>query len=251
MADFDKSSLGKFRIGYDKNGNLVALPPVYDSNPDPSSSIYNKEFIDTLHPDTISGSQGASSSMSGAQMALAGASIFSSVASMFTAWSNSKTEKKLYAIQAKMQALQARAAQNQAEDILRAGNQKVAAITYQAGQAKASSKVSMAAAGVRVGTGSSAEVLASHDIVKEMQVNQTVANAIAQSYGAKRQALNTSNKAIAIEAQAQGISPWGAALKNGIASLYDSKEKGFLPDVNAFSGSNPLNIFGEDSGLKG
>lgn len=245
MADFDKSSLGQFRIGYDANGNLVALPPVYNSTPDPQSGIYNQEFISTLHPDTISGSKSVSSSMSGSQMALAGASIFSSVASMFSAWSASKTEKKLYAIQAKMQALQAQAAKNQAEDILRAGNQKVAAITYQAGQAKASSKVSMAASGVRVGTGSSKEVLATHDIVKEMQVNQTIANTIAQSYGAKRQAVNASNKALAIEAQGQGISPWAAALNSGTKSLYSGVEKGFLSNVFSANG------VGEDSGLKG
>lgn len=183
--------------------------------------------------------------MSGSQMALAGASIFSSFASMFSAWSASKTEKKLYAIQARMQELQARAAQNQAEDILRAGNQKVAAITYQAGQAKASTKVSMAAAGVRVGTGNSAEVLATHDIVKEMQVNQTIANTIAQSYGAKRQAVNASNKAIAIQAQGEGISPWAAALNSGTKELYSGIEKGFLPNI--FS----QNSVGEDSGLKG
>jgi hypothetical protein len=185
------------------------------------------------------------SSMSGGQMAMAGASVFSALASMYSAWSASKTEKKLYAIQARMQELQARAAQNQSEDILRAGNQKVAVITYQSGQAKASSKVSMAAAGVRVGTGNSAEVLASHDIVKEMQVNQTIANTIAQSYGAKRQAVNASNKAIAIQAQVEGISPWAAALNSGTKSLYSGVEKGFLPNI--FS----QNSVGEDSGLKG
>ena len=185
------------------------------------------------------------SSLPGYQYAIAGASVFSSVASMFSAWSAAKTEKKLYAIQARMQELQARAAQTQAEDILRAGNQRVAAITYQAGQAKASSKVSMAASGVRVGTGSSAEVLASHDIAKEMQVNQTIANTIAQAYGAKRQAVNASNKALAIEAQGQGISPWAAALNSGTKSLYSGVEKGFLPNVFSANG------VGEDSGLKG
>lgn len=246
MATINES-LGQFRIGYDKNGNLVALPPVRNS--DSLSGIYNQDFINTLHPDTVAGSKVSSSSVPASQYAIAGASVFSSIASMFSAWSAAKTERKLYAIQARMQELQARAAQTQAEDILRAGNQRVAAITYQAGQAKASSKVSMAASGVRVGTGSSAEVLASHDIAKEMQVNQTIANTIAQAYGAKRQAINASNKSVAIEAQADGISPFAAALKNGVSSLYGSYEKGFLPDV--FSGSNQKNLVGEDSGLKG
>lgn len=234
-------SLGQFRIGYDANGNLVALPPVYESNPNPLDSIYSKDFVSLP---ANSGAQ-ATSSPSASQYAIAGASIFSSVAGMFSAWSAAKTEKKLYEIQARMQELQARAAQNQAEDILRAGNQRVAAITYQAGQAKRSAKVSMAAAGVRVGTGSSAEVLASHDIAKEMQVNQTIANTIAQAYGAKRQAINASNKAIAIEAQADGISPWAAALNSGTKALYSGVEKGFLPNVFSSNG------VGEDSGLKG
>ena len=97
----------------------------------------------------------------------------------------------------------------------------------------------------RQSPGNSAEVLASHDIVKEMQVNQTIANTIAQSYGAKRQAVNASNKAIAIQAQGEGISPWAAALNSGAKELYSGIEKGFLPNI--FS----QNSVGEDSGLKG
>ena len=218
----------------------------------PKYSASQNKLIDSILKDTPDPTPAeieaaykeASATMFGNQTALAGASVFSSVANMYSAWSASKTEKALYEIQARMQALQARAAQNQAEDILRAGNQKVAAITYQAGLAKASTRASMAAAGIRVGTGNSAEVLASHDIVKEMQVNQTIANTITQSYGAKRQVVNASNKALAIEAQAKGISPWAAALNKGVASLYDGMEKGYLPNVFK-------NAVGEDSGLKG
>lgn len=70
----------------------------------------------------------------------------------------------------------------------------------------------MAAAGVQVGTsGNSAEALASIDVVKEMQVNQVMANAVAQSWGYRRAAVQTGNEAMAVESAASDISPLLAA----------------------------------------
>ena len=91
--------------------------------------------------------------------------------------------------------------------------------------------------------------MASHDIVKEMQVNQTLANALTEAYGAKRTQIDASNKAIAVNATAQGINPWASALNSGVSSLFSSVEKGYLP--NPFSASGNQNQYGKDSGLKG
>lgn len=182
------------------------------------------------------------------QNLLAGAAVFSSVASAYSAWQSGKTQKRLYAIQSKMAQLQAQAAQNKAEDILRAGNQQVASITYRAGIAKASARASIAASGVRAGTGSAAEIMASHDIVKEMQVNQAIANAVTQSYGAKWEGVSAQGKSLAYEAVSKGINTWAAALNSGVKGLYDGMGKGFLPNVLQ---STNKNLVGEDSGLKG
>lgn len=207
-------------------------------------------FVGGQTPAQLEAAEKASqSNMLTSQAAMAYASVFSSAASIYSAWVSSKSQKRVYAIKAKMAELQAHMAQNRYEDILRNGHQNVASITYRAGQVKAKSRVGIAASGVRAGTGSAAEVMASHDIVKEMQVNQTLANALTEAYGAKRTQIDASNKAIAVNATAQGINPWASALNSGVSSLFSSVEKGYLP--NPFSASGNQNQYGKDSGLKG
>lgn len=146
---------------------------------------------------------------------------------IFVDYQNAKNERTILKCQSELYKIQAQSYRNAAEDALRQGNQQVAAITYQAGQKKAAAKVSMAAAGVQVGTGSSAEILASYDITKEMQVNQTLANAVTASFGYQRQAVNYENKSIAIEAARSEINPWAVAITTGIKGLFGkNKETG-------------------------
>ena len=90
-----------------------------------------------------------------------------------------KYEKAKLKMQAGLMRMQQKAQYTAADDVMRGGERQAAAIGYQAGMAKSSSRASMAAAGVQVGTsGNSAEALASIDVVKEMQVNQVMANAV-------------------------------------------------------------------------
>lgn len=144
----------------------------------------------------------------------------------FLNYQNAKNERTILKCQSEIYKIQAQSYRNAAEDALRQGNQQVAAITYQAGQKKAAAKVSMAAAGIQVGTGSSAEILASYDITKEMQVNQTLANAVNASFGYQRQSVNFENKSIATEAARSGINPWAVAVTTGIKGLGKNKETG-------------------------
>lgn len=144
------------------------------------------------------------------------------VAGVFLSYYNSKNQKKVLKYQAELYRIQAQSYKNAAEDALRQGNQQVASITYQAGQKKARAKVSMAAAGIQVGAGSSAEVLASYDIAKEMQVNQTLANAVTTSFGYRRQQTDFSNKALAKESAASGISPWAVAMTTAFNTLAEA-----------------------------
>lgn len=136
------------------------------------------------------------------------------------AYKSAKYEKQSLRYQAEIADLQANSYHTAADDAKRAGQQQAAAIGYQAGQAKSSAKVSQAASGVRVGgSGSSAEVLASIDISKEMQVNQVIANSVAQSWGYRRTAVDYENKALSYEVAAKGVSPWAAAISSLATSM--------------------------------
>ena len=138
----------------------------------------------------------------------------------FLAYKAAKYEKKSLRMQAEIANLQAASYHSAADDAKRAGLQSAAAIGYQAGQLKSTARTRQAASGVRVGgSGSSAEVLASIDISKEMQVNQVVANSVATSWGYRRSAIDYSNKALSYETAAKGISPWAAAITNLVGSL--------------------------------
>lgn len=123
-----------------------------------------------------------------------------------------KYEKAKLKMQAGLMRMQQKAQYTAADDVMRGGERQAAAIGYQAGMAKSSSRASMAAAGVQVGaSGNSAEALASIDVVKEMQVNQVMANAVAQSWGYRKAAVQTGNEAMAVESAASDISPLLAA----------------------------------------
>ena len=102
-----------------------------------------------------------------------------------------KYEKAKLKMQAGLMRMQQKAQYTAADDVMRGGERQAAAIGYQAGMAKSSSRASMAAAGVQVGTsGNSAE---------------------AQSWGYRRAAVQTGNEAMAVESAASDISPLLAA----------------------------------------
>lgn len=141
------------------------------------------------------------------------------------AYRAAKYEKRKLYMQADLMRLQQKAESTAADDTMRGGERQAASIGYQAGQAKSSSRATMAAAGVQVGAaGNSAEALASIDIVKEAQVNQVMANAVAQSWGYRKAAVQSANEASAFEAAAKDVSPLLAAFvefNNQVASMMD------------------------------
>lgn len=141
----------------------------------------------------------------------------------FLAYRKAKQEKNILSLQQEILEMQAQSYQTAAEDVIRAGHQSSAAVSYQSGQAKSSTRASMGASGVRVNAaGSSARVLASYDLVKEVQTNQIMANAVNQSFGYKRAAVNARNQALAVESAKNSISPWASAITTFISSSLQS-----------------------------
>lgn len=137
----------------------------------------------------------------------------------FLAYRASKQEKAILGMKAELADLNAKSYQTAAEDVLRAGQQKVASITYRAGQARAQTRVSQAGAGIRIsGSGSAAEVLTSQAIVTEMQVNQTLANSVIQSFGYQRKKVDAQMNALAVRSAQKQVSPWASAITSFIST---------------------------------
>ena len=141
---------------------------------------------------------------------------YSGVTMMFNPWlayKKAKYEKKKMRMQADLYRMQAPAYHTAADDVWRAGQKQAASISYQLGQQKSSARNTMAAAGIQVGAaGSSAETLAAFDIVRDIQINDTMAAACANAWGYRRAAVDETNQAMAYEATAKSISPWAAAI---------------------------------------
>lgn len=137
---------------------------------------------------------------------------------VFVAYHEARRQRNIMRMQAELIDLQTKSLDNAADDAMRAGMQQAASIGFQAGQAKASQRASMGASGLQVGVGSSARVLASTDIAKEMAVNQTMANAVTQSFGYRKQAAYSRSEALAVRAAADQIKPWASALSAMVSS---------------------------------
>lgn len=136
-----------------------------------------------------SGSFDWGGAMGGASIGL---SIGQAIGSVYSAFSSSKTAKYVLNKQAEIAENNRQMGQLSYESALRAGEGQIAQLTYQAGQTKAKQRTAYAANGVAVGEGSSAEVLASTDILKKMDTNTIKLNALSSAWGYKNQALQAS-----------------------------------------------------------
>lgn len=89
------------------------------------------------------------------------------------------------------------------ESTLRASERDIQKTTMAAGRTKSSQRAALAANGIAIGEGSAAELQASTDIVKEIDVNQIRSNALNQAWGYRMQAANFNGQALQAEAAKQ------------------------------------------------
>ena len=127
--------------------------------------------------------------------------------------------------QATMARMNASADERNAETILEAGKSQVANYTMGAGQQKAESTASMASHGIALGVGSAADVSASQDVVKDINVRNININAVTAAAAERTQGANEEGAATIYDASARNalltaksISPIGS----GAASLLGS-----------------------------
>lgn len=189
----------------------------------------------------------ASAAKSGARLTNMGAfvgimgTINSAVGSFYaakTAQYQQKSAASSYEFQSDMAAINARSAEYDAQSILEQGKSQVAQYTMDAGQRKASATTSMAARGLTLGEGSTADVSASMDVMKDIDVMTINSNAMRAASAQRMQATNYQNQSLldrtsAVNANrsADSISPGSAMFSSlltgasGIASQWDYRRK--------------------------
>ena len=154
---------------------------------------------------------GASGGIGGAAMPLMiGGMLSGAIGGFFSA----KAQKYQLKAQAIMADTNARIAEMGAQSALMQGEQEVGNLTLKAGQLKSTQRASLAANGVDLGVGNAAEIIASTDIMKEVDKNTTMANAIRNAWGYRMQGTNFTNEALTARNTASAISPGMSAFSS-------------------------------------
>lgn len=128
-----------------------------------------------------------------------------------------KSQALNYEYQQQVAEINARSAEINAQQSLRAGEHRIAALTMEYGQKIGSAKASMAARGIVLGQGSAQEVVATTDVMKELDMLTVNSNAAREAAASRMQAasfrsegLMAGASATAARGQADAISPWAS-----------------------------------------
>lgn len=113
-----------------------------------------------------------------------------------TAQYQEKSQASSFAFQSDLAAINASRAEMTAQSIEEAGKSQVAGYTMRAGQEKSAATASMAARGIALGQGSSADVAASMDIEKDLNVMAINSNSTRQAWAAREQETNYKNQSL-------------------------------------------------------
>lgn len=115
--------------------------------------------------------------------------------------------------------MQARDYEDQALLIIESGNSEISRRGMQAGQERARAIVNNARRGVRLAAGSSAEVRASMEIVRQMEARTIKTNVRRQAQQARRSALNSRIAAGAARVSAENMRGAAGAISPGLVAL--------------------------------
>lgn len=153
----------------------------------------------------------------------------SAVAGFFSAQTKQQT-LKTQALQAEFAGtqadLQARDYEDQALAIISSGNAEISRRGMQAGQERGRQLVNSARRGVRISAGSSAEVRASMELVRQMEARTIRTNVRRQAQQARRAALNARLKAAAARGTAANLRGAAKAISPGLVALGGAAQTG-------------------------
>lgn len=170
------------------------------------SSIYEYRQLE-LTGSPLQSNPGQNAQLAG--IALTAASTAMSMVGSFYAVKSKQYELKAQAsaldYQKTMAGINASMAEGQAMAIMEAGQREIGRYSMQAGQVKGSRIASTAARGVQGGVGSAAEVIASGDVVKQIDMLTMNANTVRAAEAQRMQAQNIRAGGIMAGAQAYGM----------------------------------------------
>jgi hypothetical protein len=103
--------------------------------------------------------------------------------------------------------INARLAELGAQSTMLAGTRQAGSILLKGGQVKSSQRANMAANGIDLGSDTATNVLTSTDVMKEVDADTAMANAVRQAWGYRTQATNFQNDALIKRSLASAINP--------------------------------------------
>jgi len=121
--------------------------------------------------------------------------------------------------QAGMASMNARAAEIEAQSVLRSGQQAIGMATMRAGQEQAARRASLGARGVAAGVGSTREVAASAEYVKQADVFAINTNAVQAAEARRMQAVNYRNQALMGRMSAQNLRSGAGSISPGLSAF--------------------------------
>lgn len=152
-------------------------------------------------------------------MSVAG-SVISAAGSFATGYYNSRIQKAQQEMAIRVQEYNARQAERAAQSALMSSNFKIGQISEKFEKVKSSQKAAMAANGILLGYGSSAEVTASTDINKRRSIDNQRVNGYQEAWGYRMKGINARTQAAATavgEPDAfQGLGNASSALGSGV-----------------------------------
>ena len=121
-----------------------------------------------------------------------------------------------------MSTLNAELSEADAQQILLAGEREAGQISRRYGRAKSSNRASMAARGVQLGVGSTAEVDASIELAKQVDMLTINANRTRAAAAARMQRVNYANQALMSGVSASNVAAMGEISASNLASSASS-----------------------------
>jgi len=208
------------------------LPPVsFGSSVNPFATSFENSLMGP--PSSLAGS--GSSGMTGGETLMTGGMIVAALGAVngaigsYYAAESQKNQLKMQAqnqrFAAQMSAINARQAEFAAQQTTRAGKLAIGRYTMAAGQQKASAQASMAARGLQAGVGSTRDVVASMDLIKELDVLTMDSNIVRQAEALRMQKTNYTTQGVMagtsannLLATANTISPFSATFTSMLGS---------------------------------
>lgn len=160
-----------------------------------------------------------------------GMQAIGAINSAISSFYSTRAQMSSLRFQADMAEINARMAERGAQSMLEQGQRQVGQLTLRAGQMKSAQRAALAANGVDLSVGSAAEIVASTDIMKEIDKNTIEANAVRSAWGYRTQATSLSNDALMRRGAADSMSPVSSTINSllnnagGVASSWYQMRK--------------------------